>query len=153
MPCILPAMTRSAAIRRCVLNCTPGLAVVSTVSNWPRPEELDSKTPLGLKLHWAHFPYTKSGETFTGPPVVVQFHDGDWHDSARIYRQWFKSQFTILDPSSNWMRQKLAFVDTMFLLPEGNVIVRFKDIPQLGKGSCRLRSDLGVNQWLECRWA
>jgi len=61
--------------------------------------------------------------------VVVQFHDGDWHDSARIYRQWYKSQFNVLAPTSNWLRQKLAFVDTMFLLPEGNVILKFQDIP------------------------
>ncbi len=126
----------------------PGIGSRRYGGNWPRREELDSNTPLGLKLHWAHFPYTKSRETFAGPPVVVQFHSGDWHDSALIYRQWFKSQFTILEPSSNWMRQKLAFVDTMFLLPEGNVIVRFKDIPRWAKGA----ADYGVTSVLISGW-
>jgi hypothetical protein len=126
----------------------PGIGNRQYGGNWPRPEELDSKTPLGLKLHWAHFPYTKSGETFTGPPVVAQFHNGDWHDSARIYRQWFKSQFTVLDPSSNWMRQKLAFVDTPFLVPEGNVILKFKDIPHWAKAA----ADYGVTSVLISGW-
>jgi len=126
----------------------PGIGSRRYGDNWPRPEELGREIPLGLKLHWAHFPYAKFGETFTGPPVVVQFHEGDWHDSARIYRQWFKSQFTILGPSSNWMRQKLAFVDTMFLLPEGNVIVRFKDIPRWAKGA----ADYGVTSVLISGW-
>jgi hypothetical protein len=126
----------------------PGIGSRQYGDNWPRPEELDSKTPLGLKLHWAHFPYAKSGETFTGPPVVVQFHEGDWHNSARIYRQWFKSQFTVLGPCSNWMRQKLAFVDTSFLLPEGNVIVRFKDIPHWVKGA----ANYGVTSVLISGW-
>ncbi len=126
----------------------PGIGSRQYHGNWPRPDELDRDTPLGLKLHWTHFPYTKAGETFAGPPVVVQFHDGDWHDSAKIYRQWFKSQFTILDSNSNWMRQKLAFVDTMFLLPEGNVIVPFKDIPHWAKGA----ADYGVTSVLISGW-
>jgi hypothetical protein len=126
----------------------PGIGSRRYGSNWPRAEDLDPKTPLGLKLHWAHFPYTKPGETFSGPPVVVQFHDGDWHDSARIYRQWYKSQFPVLDCSSNWMRQKLAFVDTMFLLPEGKVMVKFKDIPRWAKNA----ADFGITSVLISGW-
>jgi hypothetical protein len=126
----------------------PGIGSRRYGSNWPRPEDIDGKTTLGLKLHWAHFPYIKPQETFSGPPVVVQFHDGDWHDSARIYRHWYKSQFTVLDASSNWMRQKLAFADTMFLLPEGNVILRFRDIPKWAKNA----ADYGVTSVLVSGW-
>lgn len=126
----------------------PGVGSRQYGSNWPRPEDLDGKTPIGLKLHWTHFPYIKPGETFSGPPVLVQFHDGDWHDSAPIYRRWFKSQFKVLGPTSNWMRQKLAFVDTMFMLPEGNVIVKFKNIPKWAKGS----ADYGVTSVLISGW-
>jgi Domain of unknown function (DUF6259) len=117
--------------------------------NWPRAEELDPKFPLGLKLHWAQFPYSRSGETFEGPPVVLQFHSGDWHDSAMIYRQWFKSNFPILDPAKSWMRQEYACVDTMVLLPEGDIVLKFKDIPGWAKATL----DNGVKSVLVSGWS
>jgi hypothetical protein len=67
--------------------------------------------------------------------VVIQFHNGDWHDSARIYRDWFKSQFSILEPSKSWLRQEMAFVDTMVLLPEGDVILKFAEVPGWAKSA------------------
>ena len=66
--------------------------------NWPAPEELDPNEPVGLLSHWTLFPYVRSGEHFEGPPVSIQFHDGDWHSAARIYRDWFTSHFRLADP-------------------------------------------------------
>jgi hypothetical protein len=113
----------------------PGIANRQFGGNWPRPEDVSAEVPQGLKLHWAHFPYTRSGDTFEGPPVVIQFHDGDWHQAAKLYRDWFKAHFSILDPSKSWMRQETAFVDTMFLLPEGNVVLKFTDIPRWARAA------------------
>jgi len=127
----------------------PGIGSRRYGGNWPRGEEIDAaSTPCGLRLHWAHFPYTKPQQSFSGPAVVLQFLDGDWHDAARLYRQWYESQFPILSPTSNWMRQKPAFVDTMFLLPEGNVVLKFRDIPQWARNA----ADFGVTSVLISGW-
>lgn len=101
--------------------------------NWPRRDELEGDTPVGVVAHWAYFPYTQPGETFEGPPAVLRFHAGDWHEGARIYREWFQSQFTLTDPRKSWLHREMGFQDTMFLLPEGNVLWRFKDIPRWAK--------------------
>ena len=98
--------------------------------NWPTPEEVNPNEPVGLLMHWTLFPYVKPGEHFDGPPVSIQFHDGDWHRAAPLYREWFTAHFKMADPSKNWMYQQTGFLDSMFLLPEGNIKFRFVDIPQ-----------------------
>jgi hypothetical protein len=127
----------------------PGIGSRQYGGNWPRAEELDPNVPVGLKLHWTLYPYVRAGETFEGPPVVLQFHPGDWHQSAKIYRAWYTAHFPILDVSESWMRQEMAFVDTMVLLPEGNVILPFKEIPQWAKAA----RDCGVKSVLVSGWS
>jgi Domain of unknown function (DUF6259) len=111
----------------------PGLARNRLSGNWPSDREMeataDRYTP-GLVVHWVHLPYTPPGETFVGPPVVVQSHAGDWHAGASIYRAWFLSHFSIPQLGQGWLRREQAVQDTMFLLPEGNVMLTFNDIPR-----------------------
>jgi hypothetical protein len=127
----------------------PGVMERQYGDNWPRPEELGAEFPQGLKLHWTHFPYTRAGETFQGPPVVIQFHDGDWHHAAKLYRDWFKAHFSILDPSKSWMRQEMAFQDSTFLGPEGIIHFRFKDIPEWARAAREYGvKSVIVNGWM-----
>ena len=107
----------------------PGLANREG-GNWPRPEQVSPELPIGMLAHWTLFPYIKAGETFQAAPAVIQFHAGDWHQGARLYRNWFTSTFKLADTSKNWMYDEMAFQDTMFLLPEGNVKWTFRDIPR-----------------------
>lgn len=81
-------------------------------------------------MYWVHYPYCKPKAKFAGPPVVLQFHQGDWRTSCELYREWFIKQFGIADPAKHWLRQLPAYQDVMFLLPEGNVNMRFADMPQ-----------------------
>jgi len=106
----------------------PGLANREG-DNWPTKEEMRPDEPLGLISHWTLFPYIKPGSDFDGPPIHIQFHDGDWHAAARVYRDWFRGNFHLADRSRNWMYREPGFLDTMFLLPEGNVKFKFADIP------------------------
>ncbi|MFH1008576.1 MAG: DUF6259 domain-containing protein [Candidatus Latescibacterota bacterium] len=125
----------------------PGIAH-GRLDTWPRSEELDKNIPAGITANWVNFPYTQPGETFEGPPVVVQCHEGDWHEGARIYRQWFTSHFPLPDPKGSWLRQEMAFQNTMFLLPEGNVQRIFHDIP----GWAQDALDYGVKSVLISGW-
>ena len=102
----------------------------SRMDTWPRPDEVPDTIPVGLVGNWVCFPYTPPGSAFEGPPVELQFHDGDWHQAAQIYREWFTAHFKLTDPQKSWLHQVMAFQDTMFLLPEGNLILTFKDIPR-----------------------
>ncbi|MHB0999990.1 MAG: DUF6259 domain-containing protein [Armatimonadota bacterium] len=94
---------------------------------------LPAKDVLKGSLYWAHHPYIKPGDTWNGPEVAVQFHPGDWRQAAKIYREWFIPQYGIADPRKSWLRNTLAYQDVMLLLPEGNVNMTFKDIPQWAK--------------------
>ena len=110
----------------------------------------DYASPIGY-MHCIYHPYIRQNETFDGPAVVFRFHEGDWHDGARIYRAWFTSAFKIRDPRQDWLRQEMAYQSSMFLLSEAERIYwRFEDIPRWAKGA----KDHGVNAvhvagWME----
>jgi hypothetical protein len=125
----------------------PGLANREG-DNWPTRDETRPDQPVGLLCHWTLYPYIKSGTMFEGPPVHIQFHDGDWHASARIYRDWFRENFRLADPAKNWMYREMGFLDTMFLLPEGNVKFRFADIPRWAGAAQKY----GINSVLISGW-
>ena len=107
----------------------PGLANREG-DNWPRPEQVDPELPIGMLAHWTLLPYIPGNEKFQAAPAVIQFHSGDWHQGARLYRNWFSSTFQLIDTTKNWIYDEMAFQDTMFLLPEGNIKRTFKDIPK-----------------------
>lgn len=125
----------------------PGLAEGRPDGNWPRPDETGPH-PLGLTVNWVHFPYTKPGETFEGATLVLQCHDGDWRESAAIYRQWFVARHPIPDAPPSWMRRDTAFLHTMFMLPEHNINVRFTDMAAWGKNA----HDRGVGHVMIAGW-
>ena len=55
-------------------------------TNWPRPEEIDERFPVGLIFEWIHFVDTgQPGDGFVGGPVVIQCHEGDWDQAARLF--------------------------------------------------------------------
>lgn len=101
----------------------------------------------GIIASLVHFPYTKPSEYFKGSPFVLQFHEGGWKQAGKIYRNWFLSQFPLSDPKKDWMRQSSAIQYLMFLLPEGNVIYKFKDIPKIASEAKKYGTDLMISGW------
>jgi len=95
-----------------------------------------------------HLPYTPPGEEFEGSSVTIQFHEGDWRQGGKIYREWFKQTFGLMEPSRDWIRQNSFFMDTSVLLAEGNINYTFKDIPKWAKSA----KDHGVNSVLISGW-
>jgi hypothetical protein len=114
---------------------------------WPREDEADG-LPVGVEIDWVFFPYTPTGGTFAGPPVVVQTFEGDWTAAAAIYRDWFTSQFTLTDPRASRYRAQSAIQDTMFLLPEGNVTHTFADMGRWARDA----SERGVRSVMLSGW-
>ena len=111
---------------------SPGLAHDRPAGNAPRESETRGFSS-GLTMNWAHFPFTPPGETFEGSTIVLQAHDGGWRKSAAIYRKWFTARFSPVESRHCWLRQETATLDTMFMLPEDNINVRFRDIPRWAK--------------------
>ena len=101
-------------------------------ARWPGPDDADDDRPVGLVMQWVKVPHTASGDTFHGPPVVVQFHEGDWHEASAIYRSWFDAHFPI-DNSSNWLRQEIAWYYNVLMNSEDLINYTFKDIPKLAE--------------------
>ena len=127
----------------------PGMRRGRREDDWPRPEEVPEDTAVGIMANWFHFPYTPPGERFEGAPVVVRGHEADWHEAARLYREWFTSEFAVVDPRASWIRRDMtAFQNTMFLLPEDTVNLTFKDIAPWAKDAL----DHGVAHVLISGW-
>ena len=54
--------------------------------NWPRPSELGG-LPVGVSVCFADFPNAPAGKSYNAAPVLISFHDGDWHEAKKIYRK------------------------------------------------------------------
>ena len=118
--------------RRLRFALHPGMGY-GRADNWPRPDDVTADVPIGLEANWVNFPYTPSGETFVSPTVHLAFHDGDWHQAAPMYRDWFTSTYKLNEPTDDWLRQELAFQWIILMLPEGQILWRYEDIPQLAQ--------------------
>jgi hypothetical protein len=118
----------------------PGYVRIRTGGTWPTNDEIRTWAddfPTGIVMKWVNFPYTEPGETFEGPAVVLQSHEGDWHAAAKIYRSWFTRHFEIRNRRSNWQGRMHAVGDLMFMLPEGNISHRFDYIPQWAQDTAK----------------
>jgi hypothetical protein len=54
--------------------------------NWPRSKELQG-LPVGVSAGLVDFANTPAGKTYQAAPVLISFHDGDWHEAKRIYQK------------------------------------------------------------------
>jgi hypothetical protein len=124
-----------------------GLADGRLGGDWPTAEE-EGDDPLGIVMNWTHYPYTPPGEIFEGACVILQCHAGGWRESASLYREWFTGHFPVVDSTDHWLHRETAFVHTMFMLPEDNINLKLKDIPQWGKTA----RDFGVTSLCIAGW-
>ena len=130
----------------------PGIIRNRFGGNWPNKKEIkkdEELFPQGVLLNWVNLPYTKPGDVFKGPKVILKFHKGDWHNGAKIYQKWFTSNFKVKKfKSGDWLHKEQAVQISALLLPEGNILHRYKDIPGLARDA----KDYGVNTILLVGW-
>jgi len=96
---------------------------------WPTAGDVPAGTPIGIKMGWVKFPYTRNG-TFRSAPVVLQVHPGDWHEGSRIYRAWFDRHFQV-KRAPTWLRKEMAWQSVILSDPEDVIHYRFRDLPSL----------------------
>ncbi|MDD5705504.1 MAG: DUF6259 domain-containing protein [Kiritimatiellae bacterium] len=109
---------------------TPGI-------NWPTPEMLGADVPIGVVYSHVRFPYVaqddpKAGSCFESGEFVIQFHEGDWHNAAPIYRSWWERHFTTPEKPT-WLRQRTAWFCAMLLQPEDRVNTDYRGVVQWAK--------------------
>ena len=95
-----------------------------------------------------HNPFTPPGGRFDGSPVVLRLVDGNWRACGRVYRAWFQKAFGIMQPSQCWLRNESFFHFLMFMLPEGTINLRFKDIPKWARAA----KECGINSVQVSGW-
>jgi hypothetical protein len=75
------------------IEMQPGIGHLRFGDTWPRPDEVNKNTPVGLTFNWSYsLDDNQPLESFHGDDVVLQFHDGDWQKSAPPYDEWLKSR-------------------------------------------------------------
>ncbi len=102
-------------------------------SNWPTTADVPAGEPIGLTMGWLKFPYLKHG-TFASGPVVLQVHQGDWHEGSALYRAWFDKHFNVKREPS-WLRKEMAWQSVIISNSEDVAVWRFKDLPKLAAGA------------------
>ena len=120
--------------------------------NWPTPELLGSDDPIGVNYSFIRFPYIskddpKAGEVFEAGEFVIQFHDGDWHQAAPIYRTWWDQNFSVPEKPT-WLRERTCWLGTMLLQPEDRINTDYKGVVQWAKDA----RELGINTVEICAW-
>ncbi len=93
-------------------------------------------------------PFVPQGQSWAGPPVALRYAEGDQKQAGQIYRNWFSKTFGISQPEDNWIRRESFFVMTMFMLPEGTISMKFKDIPKWAKAA----KEHGINALQVSGW-
>ncbi len=121
------------------LEMAPGIAGARPDGNWPRPDELQGRA-AGVKMSFVHFAYQPPGQAFEAAPVVLRFHDGDWHGGAKIYGDWLRSQGDMDKPRADWLHRTPVFQQCG--------AVPFKDLPAWARAG----ADAGARCLLLTDW-
>ena len=110
--------------------------------------ELAGDSEKDVAAYIKHQPFTEPGKNFTGSPIVFKFIDGDHRAAGMVYREWFVRTFGVSKPEDCWIRRQSFFQMIMFMLPEGTITYKFKDIPQMAKDA----KDHGINSFMISGW-
>lgn len=102
--------------------------------NWPRAEDLGRDEPTGIVYSHIRFPYVSKndpryGERYEHGEFVVQYHDGDWHDAAPIYRSWWDRHFS-MPKEPSWLRRRTVWLAAMLQEPEDRLNVDYEGVVQ-----------------------
>ena len=97
--------------------------------NWPTEKDVPDGTPIGLTMGWMNTPYTKK-DIFSSAPVVLQLHEGDWHEGSQIYSQWFDKHYNV-KRQPTWLRNEMAWQSIIISNCEDVIHYKFTDLPKL----------------------
>ncbi len=104
---------------------------------WPDPSRTDE--PVGMALSWNSLPFIESGSAWSGPPIVLHFHQGTWWSTAEYFRAWFDAHIADpaapIEPRRSWLATEDAWQSTIISYPEGTIGYRFADLPDMARAA------------------
>lgn len=122
-----------------VFEMTPSIRPYTRgTDRWPAPDEVDDDAPVGVTMSKVAYPHTKQA-SFTSGQFVLQAHDGDWHRSAKLYRDWFMDKFPF-DKSDSWLRKEQAWFTSIIYQPEDRLIATHREYADWMKDA----ADIGI---------
>lgn len=114
------------------LEMRPGIAPGRAGGNWPRVEELDGQ-PMGIRACFVQMPYTRPGDGFSAPDVLITMGDVEWTSAAQMWRTSLPVQHITPAPAQT-------------LLRVGRV--RYSDLPQIAERAAAAGIDtLVLTHW------
>ncbi len=98
---------------------------------------------IGLVMSTAFNPYTECGQIYSSPDVVLAFHEGDWREGAKIYRDFKTPYIDKVDKLyPEWAKNSVGlFAHYDFKYQHGGVVHKYVDIPLLAKKALDAGSD------------
>ncbi len=129
-------------------DCAPVTLDASNIMLGIEPENIVRR--IGLIFSTAFEPYTKKGDSYSTPNVVLAFHAGDWHDGAKIYREFKTPYITRLDNfMPNWAKDSPGlFAHYDFKYQHGGIVHKYSEIPHLAQKAL----DAGAKHLLFSGW-
>ncbi len=129
-------------------DCTP---LILDVGNLMPLKELEHTVRrVGLVFSTAFEPYTAYGEKYSTPDVVLAFHAGNWHDGAKIYREFRSPYIKPLDKYLPvWAKDSPGlFAHYDFKYQHGGIVHKYNEIPHLAQKAL----DAGAKHLLFSGW-
>lgn len=113
-----------------------------------RGEVADVRGSRRLALWFEKHPWIRPGEEFASSPIVLRFHDGDWHAGARIYRAWADTWLRLPDVPRR-VRESRGLMEASVKDSDGTTWVPYEDLPRLARDA---KEELGLEILHLCGW-
>lgn len=116
-----------------------------------KPCTMDAGTDgVGVMMNYAFDVRLGKGDSYVSPKCVFRFHDGDWHDGAKIYREFrlplIKRRADIMPKWAENVPGLFAHYD--FKYQSGGIVHRYEDIPRIAAEA----KENGMNHILLSGW-
>ena len=112
---------------------------------WSRGE----KRP-GLTFAYSYEMSLNHGQTYVSPNTELFFHEGDWHQAAKHYREFRLPQIEVYENRfPSWLKDSAGLVAHYdFMYQNGNIEHKYTDIPRLAKEA----KEMGMKHLLLAGW-
>jgi hypothetical protein len=119
---------------------------------WPTPADTGTDDPIGLTYSHIRFPYvggenSKAGDTLDSGEFVIAWHEGDWHDAAPIYRQWWDRHFSV-PAEPTWLRKRTCWYACMLMQQPDLINADFQTFARWSREA----KELGIDTVEICGW-
>lgn len=86
---------------------------------------------------WRHYPLVKKGGAWTSPPIGIRVRDGDWHETADRYYEWFTSHIGVSLEQPESLRTAIGFQNIVLRNFDGTKENEISTLPEHARAGKR----------------